>query len=262
MHRPHLLLDWHLNCNTNKLTCTLLDGALVYEALAGGFEGYTKVYNNETSRIANDAQWQEEKHWISRHFGKYYGYYQPEDIPGKSDGLITADGLVTSGGLVMSEGLGSEGEYIDHLQRSQYLLEGLDTSPITFFDPTINPEKKPVPAFRTPDKGLTIYKLLPTTRTYYLSDGDQSMPDMDNPKLLEYAHWHGTCPCQMLPHIKSYVLSSYEEMAIAGIHSVAIEKCKLVEWEAPLRPDLQKHFTYPTEHTYILTADNLHTLDN
>jgi hypothetical protein len=41
MDNLHLLLDWHLNCNTGKLTCTLLDGRLVYEAHEGGIEGYT-----------------------------------------------------------------------------------------------------------------------------------------------------------------------------------------------------------------------------
>ena len=151
--KPHLLLDWHLNCNTGKLTCTLLDGNLVYEAHEGGIEGYTKVYNNETSRIS-DHSWREEKHWISENFGQHYGYYQP-DFPGRSEGLIT------------SEGLGAEAEYLDHLQRSEFLLRGFDTSPIMFLNPIINTEKKPTPTFRTPDKGLTIYKLIPTSKTFY-----------------------------------------------------------------------------------------------
>ena len=66
----------------------------------------------------------------------------------------------------------------------------------------------------------------------------------------------------MLPHIKSYLLSNYEEMAIAGIAAEAIEKCKSGEWDDAPRPNLQKHFTYPTEHTYILTAENVTNLDN
>jgi hypothetical protein len=246
--KPHLLLDWHLNCNTGKLTCTLLDGNLVYEAHEGGIEGYTKVYNNETSRIS-DHSWREEKHWISENFGEHYGYYQPNDL-GRSDGLIT------------SEGLGAEGEYVDHLQRSQYLLEGLDTATITHVDPRINPEKKPAPVFRTPDKGLTIYKLLPTSKTFYYGYSTKEIYDMDNPEAPADSAWYGTCPCQMLPHIRSYMVSNYEEMAIAGIAEEAIEQCKRGEWAAPARPELQKHFTYPTEHTYIVTATNLHTLDN
>ena len=251
MDKPHLLLDWHLNCNTGKLTCTLLDGDLVYEAHEGGIEGYTKVYNNETSIIATDSDWLREKHWISENFGEQYGYYQPGESLGGSEGLITL------------EGLGAEGEYVDHLQRSQYLLEGLDTATITHVGPETNPENKPIPAFRTPDKGLTIYKLLPTSKTFYYGFMTKEIYDMDNPETPADSAWYGTCPCQMLPHIRSYLVSNYEEMAIAGIVEDAIEQCKRgEEWEAPLRPDLQKHFTYPTEHTYILTADNLHTLDN
>ena len=248
--KPHLLLDWHLDCNTGKLTCTLLDGDLVYEAHAGGIEGYTKVYNNETSRIATDSDWLEEKHWISKNFGEQYGYYQPGESLGGLEGIT------------MSEGLGAEGEYLDHLQRSAYLLAGLDTASITHIDSEINPEKNPTPAFRTPDKGLTIYKLLPTTKTFYFSYVTKEIYDMDNPDRPEEAHWHGTCPCQMLPHIRSYMVSNYEEMAITGIHATAISACRRGEWEAPLRPELQKHFTYPTEHTYIVTADNVYTLDN
>jgi hypothetical protein len=85
---------------------------------------------------------------------------------------------------------------------------------------------------------------------------------MDNPEAPADSAWYGTCPCQMLPHIRSYMVSNYEEMAIAGIAEEAIEQCKRGEWAAPARPELQKHFTYPTEHTYIVTATNLHTLDN
>jgi hypothetical protein len=51
-------------------------------------------------------------------------------------------------------------------------------------------------------------------------------------------------------------------MAIAGFGVSTIETCKRGEWEAPARPELQKHFTYPTENTHPLTAENLNDLDN
>ena len=66
----------------------------------------------------------------------------------------------------------------------------------------------------------------------------------------------------MLPYIKSYLLSDYEEMKLAGISDEAIEKCKAGEWDAPLKPELKKHFTYPTENTHPLTATNVTNLDN
>lgn len=263
MDKQHLLLDWHLDCNTGRLTCTLLDGDLVYEAHDGGLNGYTKTYLGEVTQLTNKSpDWTKEKNWISENWGEQYGYYQFQ---------LDRVGLEETNGQMegRSEGLGLDGEYLDHLQRSQHLLNGLDMAAINDFNPdvvdsyAVDGVKPPMPVFRTPDNGLTVYKLLPTTRTFYFN-GDQEIYDMDNPKFdsSQGQHWQGTCPCQMLPHIKSYLLSNYEEMAIAGIASEAIKKCKAGQWDNASKPELQKHFAYPTEITYTITAENVTNLDN
>jgi hypothetical protein len=269
MDKQHLLLDWHLDCNTGKLTCELLDGELVYEAHSGGVEGYTKTYKGKVTQLVNKSpDWQQEKYWISENWGERYGYYQPD---------VDRVGLEESNGQMegRAEGLGLEGEYIDHLHRSQHLLNGLDMSMINQFNPAVVDSYSPgtaadgtlikpsLPTFRTPDRGLTIYKLLPTTKTYYYNP-EQELFDYENPAMdndLGF-YWQGTCPCQMLPYIKSYLLSDYEEMKLAGISDEAIEKCKAGEWDAPLKPELKKHFTYPTENTHPLTVTNVTNLDN
>lgn len=257
MNKPHLLLDWHLDCNTGRLTCTLLDGDLIYEAHDGGLNGYTKTYLGEVTQLTSkSADWSLEKEWISENWGDRYGYYQFD---------VDREGIEESNGQLegRAEGLGADGEYIDHLQRSQHLLNGLDMAPINVFSTNYAIGAKPPTAlFVTPDKGLTIYKLLPTTRTFYF-DVEQEIYDMDNPLFVELGKfWNGSCPCQMLPHIRSYLLSNYEEMAMSGIDPIAVKRCERGEWVAPARPELQKHFTYPTEHTYILTPENVNQLDN
>ena len=63
-------------------------------------------------------------------------------------------------------------------------------------------------------------------------------------------------------YIKSYLLSDYEEMKLAGISDEAIEKCKAGRMGRSIKPELQKHLTYPTENTYPLTAKNVTKLDN
>lgn len=254
--QPHLLLDWHLDCNTGKLTCELEDGNLVYEAHAGGYEGYTKTYYDVVTTIDNDMKsWDEEKFWITQEFNGKYGYFQPDP---------TREAIEPTTGELegRKEGLGLEGEYIDHLQRSQHLLDGKDMTAILC---PANPEvhtSTAIPRFVTPDCGLTIYKLIPTQKSFYYSPDLQLTFDKDNKTFDKSTVWHSTMPCQMLPYIKSYILSDYNEMAIAGFGVSTIETCKRGEWEAPARPELQKHFTYPTENTHPLTAENLNDLDN
>lgn len=255
MDKPHLLLDWHMDCNTGKLTCTLLDGALVYEAHQGGLNGYTKTYNGKVSTIANDEEWTQEKFWISRNWSYKYGHYQP-------DADRTAIEPSTGEMEGRTEGLGVEGEYIDHLHRSQFLLDGLDCAPIYNSQYNMLHRNLPKPEFCTPDKGLTVYKKLPTTKTFYFDDQRRKTFDYENPAFDGTTHWHGSMPCQMLPYIKSYVLSSHEEMTLAGVSAEAIATCKAGEWESPLKPLLQKHFTYPIANTHPLTTENISNLDN
>ena len=252
--QTHLLLDWHLDCNTGKLTCELEDGNLVYEAHAGGYEGYTKTYYDVITTIDNDEKWDKEKFWITQEFNGKYGYFQPD---------TTREAIEPSTGELegRKEGFGLEGEYIDHLQRSQHLLEGLDCAPIYDSEYDRLHRDHPKPEFCTPDKGLTIYKKLPTTKTFYFAD-DQEMFDYENPAFDGKTQWHGSMPCQMLPFIKSYILSSHEEMLLVGVSEVAVKMCQDGEWNEPKRPELQKHFTYPTKNTFKLTKQNINELDN
>lgn len=250
---PHMLLDWHFDCNTGKLTCELEDGNLIYEAHAGGYEGYTKTYNDVVTTIAN-KEWDSEKFWIMQEFDDKYGYFQP-------DPARTLMEPTTGEREGRKEGVGLEGEYVDHLQRSKYLLDGLDTAAIVCQENLRAHIDTHSPQFATPDCGLTIYKMLPTQKSFYYSP-DQLIFDKDNETFDKLESWHSSMPCQMLPYIKSYILSDYKEMAIAGFSVSTIETCKRGEWEAPARPELQTHFTYPTENTHPLTAENINNLDN
>ena len=255
MDKPHLLLDWHMDCNTGKLTCTLLDGELVYEAHQGGLNGYTKTYKGKPTHIADDNEWTQQKFWISRNWSDKYGHYQPD---ADREGLEPSTGEMEG----RAEGLGAEGEYIDHLHRSQFLLDGLDCAPIYDDQYSKLHRNHPKPEFCTPDKGLTIYKKLPTTKTFYFDDQGQETFDYENPAFDGKTQWHGSMPCQMLPFIKSYILSSHEEMLLVGVSGEAVKKCQDGEWDEPERPELQKHFTYPTKNTFKLTKENINNLDN
>lgn len=255
MDKPHLLLDWHMDCNTGRLTCTLLDGDLVYEAHQGGVGGYTKTYKGNATHIADDNEWTQEKFWISKNWSDKYGHYQPD---------ATREGLEPQTGQMegRAEGLGAEGEYIDHLHRSQFLLDGHDCAPIYDGGYSSAHKNLPKPEFCTPDKGLTIYKKLPTTKTFYFDDQARETFDYENPAFDGEVQWHGSMPCQMLPFIKSYILSSHEEMLLAGVSGITVKRCEDGEWDEPKRPELQKHFTYPTKNTFKLTKENINKLDN
>ena len=262
MNKPHLLLDWHLDCNTGRLTCTLLDGDLVYEAFAGGRDDYSKTYLGDTTAIDPDG-WPDEKQWISNLPGSPYGVYQPDHERQAIDRKTGIEDFRT-------EGLGTDGEYIDHLQRSQYLLEAYNMSEIMWLGDGRPAEwtgkydyhAKPRPTFYTPDGGLTIYKCLPTTKTYYFSPDDPVIYDKDNPENDNPNGWAGVMPCMQLPHISGFIKSSYAELKIAQYPSDIIDLCKAGNWPLPEKPELNKHFTLPSKNTFKLTVDNVFLIHN
>jgi len=265
MDKQHLLLDWHLDCNTGRLTCTMLDGDLVYEAIAGGRKDYTKTYLGVTTTIdaVDPDAWVNEKHWISNLPGSPYGVYQPDH---ERQAIEPKTGIKD----FRSEGLGADGEYIDHLQRSQYLLEAQNMSEIAirFWDGMTGLfdlqawHAKPRPNFYTPDGGLTIYKCLPTTKTYYFSPDDPVIYDKDNPENDNPNGWVCVMPCMKQPHISGFIKSSYAELEIAQFPSEIIDLCKAGNWSLPIRPELNRHFTLPNENTFKLTDDNVFLIHN
>ena len=242
--KPHLVLEWHFDCNTKELSCTLADGEVKYIAHDGGYSGYTKI-ENDTEVFIDEGDWPDEKHWISEQFGEIYGYYQPDDSREAYEPRTKENEKRT-------EGLGRDGEYLDHLQRSQRQLENGDMSLISTGIMGDTNREDPIPVFLTPDCGLTIYKLLPTNDTYYNGHYNKEAEDGVWAMVPQ--------PCMMQPRSHGYILSNYEEMELVGFSEEIIEQCRTGKWPAPLFPELQERFTYPTENELPLTLDNVNTV--
>lgn len=240
--KPHLVLEWHFDCNTKELSCSLANGTVKYIAHDGGYSGYTKIEDGSETFIEQGC-WPDEKYLISERFGELYGYYQPDD-------QREAYEPMTRQMERRQEGLGRDGEYLDHLQRSQLQLDSGDMSMISTGNQADT--NSPSPIFLTPDCGLTIYKLLPTNDTYYNRNYNKEAQD---------GVWAmAPQPCMMQPRSYGYILSNYEEMELAGINEELIEKCRTGKWPAPPYPHLQSRFVYPTENEFPLTPDNIHTV--
>ena len=217
-NKPHLLLHWILDIPKQQLICKVNDD-LTYIAYNGGHDGFTKIYKGVTSEVTL-AEWIPEKLWISEQYGDQVGYYQPDANRVKKHPRNGWDQSCVNG-------LGPDGEYIDHLQRMQILMEGYDQATVWFRPPYI--------LFTTPDKGSTIYKRTPAERVRYTeAQQDASLKWIDNPQ-----------SCAQQPYSKSYQLSSYAELEAADCTKSIIDKCKLGEWDAPEHPELQAHYIYP-----------------
>lgn len=216
--KPHLLLHWVLDIPKQQLICKVNDD-LTYIAHNGGHDGFTKIYKGVTSEVTL-AEWIPEKLWISEQYGDQVGYYQPDANRVKKHPRNGWDQSCVNG-------LGPDGEYIDHLQRMQILMEGYDQATVWSRPPYI--------LFTTPDKGSTIYKRTPAERVRYTeAQQDASLKWIDNPQ-----------SCAQQPYSKSYQLSSYAELEAADCTKSIIDKCKLGEWDAPEHPELQAHYIYP-----------------
>lgn len=218
-NKPHLLLHWVLDIPKQQLICKVNDD-LTYIAHNGGHDGFTKIYKGVTSKVTL-VEWIPEKLWISEQYGDQVGYYQPDANRVKKH---PKNGWNQS----CVNGLGPDGEYIDHLQRMQILMEGYDQAIVWSPHP-------PSILFTTPDKGSTIYKRTPAERVRYPeAQQDASLGWIDHPQ-----------SCAQQPYSKSYQLSSYAELEAADCTKSIIDKCKLGEWDAPEHPELQAHYIYP-----------------
>jgi len=227
MSQPDLVLDWTYDIPNQKLYIKIADD-LEYEAIEGGTKGYTKTYNNVVTHVSTYEWNNNEKYWISEQYGEKYGYYQQHPD-------LFVQHPEQNWKTPCLHGLGKDGEYLDHMQRSQYVLEGHDCATIWISDwqtskaPTFN-------LYATPDKGHTIYVRRGYNDVLY-------SPAQDNPEWKWVMHPQ---PCMMQPRSKSYQLSSHAELEEAGCPQEIVDKCKRGEWDSPLRPELQQYYIYPT----------------
>jgi len=223
--KPHLVLHWTFDVPNHKLFIKIADD-LEYEALEGGCKGYIKTYKGVQTHINPDDWLMKEKFWISEHYGEIYGYYQPDNKRVKNHPR-------TGHWQQCYNGLGPDGEYLDHMQRMQIVLEGYDMA-VVFKHPN-NPRQD---LFLTPNRGKTIYKRVPTRDVNYPKEM------MEDPNA-----WWPEWPqaCLMQPRTLGPRLSSYEELKAAGCPQSIIDKCKAGEWKEPEHPELQQYYIYPTE---------------
>lgn len=219
--KPHLVLFWTFDVPNYKLYINIADD-LEYEALEGGTLGYKKTFKGVESHISPMDWDQKEKFWISEHYGETYGYYQPDHDRYK-------DHPKWGHPQKCVNGLGPDGEYLDHMQRMQIVLEANDVATIFMaHDSTL---------FETPDCGKTIFKRVPTT--------DVNYPEEMKVPGAVWPEWQQACLMQ--PRTRGPRLSSIDELERAGCDTDIVERCKAGEWDAPLHPELQKYYIYPTE---------------
>ena len=214
-----MVLDLVFDTPNQRLTCKIGDD-LEYEAFEGGSKGYRKTYQGDVTMLS-EVDWHAEKFWISENFSDIVGVHEEnyedpiivERSPGRKERC--------------TNGVGPDGRYLDHLQRMQAILECEDTAEIFSRNNTI---------FETPDRVRTIFKRTPTRDTLYeaMADPDRWWTNMG-------------MPCMMQPRAKGYELSSYEEMLEFGVPRGIVDICRAGKWDEPLRPDLQKHYIYPTK---------------
>jgi len=220
MDKPHLVLNWTFDVPNNILSCKIGD-ELKYVAYEGGTLPFTKIYKGITSTVSVDDWLSTERQWISEQYGDLVGYFQFDE-----DRVITHP--IYNRPDRCPNGLGPDGRYLDHMQRMQIVMEGEDMSRIWG-----GGEKT---LFLTPDQGKTIYKRIPTR--------DVNYPEVETNPNSWWSEWPQACAMQ--PRTAGPRLSNYEELAEAGAPVSVINKCKEVTWAAPLHPELQQWYIYPT----------------
>ena len=219
--KPHLVLHWTFDIPNNKLFTKITDD-LEYEALEGGSLGYTKTYRGEVTHVDPMTWGQTEKYWISENYGEIHGYYQPDHDRMKTHPVFGWN-------QKCFDGLGPDGEYIDHMQRMQIVLEGNDMAFIWQGEDRV--------MYFTPNQGLTIYKRVPTRDVLYPAE---LMTD-------ETAFWpEHPQACMMQPRTKGYRFSSYAELLASGATQALVDKCTAGEWDPAPNPELQQYYIYPT----------------
>ena len=227
MDKPHMVLHWIFDIPNYKLTCKIGDDShwVEYEAIEGGCEGFDKLYKGEKTHVTLDEWKKSEKYWISENWGELVGYFQPSADHKKEHPEFGYE-------QHCFEGFGPDGEYLDHMQRMQIILEGQDMATV-WYDPT---DMGPKSLFSTPDCGKTIYKRVATQDVHYERDETNAG-----------AYWpEWPQACLMQPRTKGYRLSSYSELSEAGAPRAIVDQCKAGEWPAPAHPELQALYVYPT----------------
>ena len=220
--KPHLVLNWTFDVPNHKLFIKIADD-LEYESLEGGTLGYTKTFKGVQTHITPNEWEDTEKFWISEHYGETYGYFQPDSTRFKKHPKFGWDQICING-------FGPDGEYIDHMQRMQILLEGNDMAYIYGGGAT--------DLFLTPDRGITIYKRVPTRDVNY---PEEMMKDPDS----YWTEWPQACGMQ--PRTRGPRLSNYQELEEAGAPPSLIAKCAKGEWDEAPHPELQQWYIYPTK---------------
>jgi len=218
--KPHLVLNWTFDIPNHKLFIKIADD-LEYEALEGGRNGFTKIYKGITTHV-DIFEWQEtEKFWISENYGTIYGYFQPDQTRIKKHPEFGTNQICVNG-------LGPDGEYLDHMQRMQIVLEGHDMALVWM--------EESGEIFQTPDNGKTIYKRNTTSDVNY------------PPHLMENGDTWPEWPqaCLMQPRTRGVQLSSHAELKEFRVPTNIINKCLAGEWPSPRHPELQKWYVYPT----------------
>jgi hypothetical protein len=220
--KPHLVLNWTFDIPNKKLFIKIADG-LEYEALEGGRAGFKKTYRGVVTHIDMLVWQEEEKFWISEHYGDIYGYFQPDENRTKPHPEFGWD-------QVCFNGLGPDGEYLDHMQRMQIVLEGHDMATV-WIDSSTN-------IFLTPDNGKTIYKRIATR--------DVNYPPHIMANTSFWPEWSQACLMQ--PRTSGYQLSTHKELKKAGAPRDIIKKCLTGSWPSPKHPELQKWYVNPTNN--------------
>jgi hypothetical protein len=220
-NKPHLVLNWTFDIPNHRLFIQLSD-ELEYEAINGGRDGFTKRYKGVETHV-DIFEWQEtEKFWISENYGHIYGYFQPDQS------RITTHPEFGWPQICVN-GLGPDGQYIDHMQRMQIVLEGHDMAQVYMASTG--------EVFQTPDNGKTIYRRDTTRNVKY-------PPEM----MTDDAVWpEWPQACLMQPFTKGAQLSSHAELKEFGASRNIVNKCLAGEWPAPRHPELQQWYIYPTK---------------
>lgn len=218
--KPHLVLDWHFDLPKQELSIQI-DKDLKYIALEGGYKGYTKIFGDEEIFLTPD-DWEEEKYWISKHYGEEWGYFQPDYdryVPHPTEDREDHAPL----------GVGPDGYYLDHMQRRQCVLDGQDQARIGLGTSGT--------MYTTIDKGETIFKRGAHRNVRYDELED---PAFDDFKWVDHSQ-----PCAQQPWAQGCKISSYKEMLKDGIDVDTVDRCKDKLWPEAPKPELQKLYTYP-----------------
>lgn len=120
-----MVLTWiHLQ-DLGMLKCTISSD--LYYTTSNGGGTLTKHHDGEQTEVDGIDGWEKEKHWLSENFGDQFGVYEPQfGITEESWALDNPD---YDGALPMF-GLSPDGEYLDKLQRTARVQEGLDMTHI------------------------------------------------------------------------------------------------------------------------------------